>query len=400
MRRSRKPITIASRRSDLAQHQAKMVRRGLSKLHPNIEVRMLWVESEGDEGRAGGAVTGDGVAGGGVAGGDVAGGGVDGTAVPGLSGVPMEPGGSGVLGDTDAGGGLKGLFTRAIDAAVLDGRADLAVHSLKDLPTGPTPGLARAATTRRADARDALVSAAGFESVEALPEGAVVGTGSPRRAAQLLRVRPDLRIKPLRGNVPTRLAKVLEPDGAAAYDAVVVAMAALRRLKLTDQPHAAIPVETMCPAAGQGSLAVHCRIDDHVSLTRCLPLNDAPSSTTTSAERELVAALNGDCHSPIAVLVEVCESPLPVKRNADAHWYRLRARVLNGDGTRCLEFDDRCRAKELRRLIKDAAAGLIEQGAHALLAEARTHSPLRVGGGVMGSGGLSTVTPAAGGGGV
>jgi hydroxymethylbilane synthase len=266
-----------------------------------------------------------------------------------------------------AAAGGKGLFVRAIEAALLSEQADLAVHSLKDLPAQPGgtdgDGLVIAAVPRREDVRDCLVAPPAVESLEQLKPQAVVGTASPRRAAQLLRLRADLRIQLMRGNVDTRLRKVLEDQ---QYDATLLAVAGLRRAGLGE--HARLPLDTqvMLPAAGQGALALQCRSADHVTLTRCLPLNDATTAQAVHAERQVVAALRADCHSAIAVLVE------PV--NAAGHpngadWaYRLRARVLSADGRKMAEADRRGPAKTLGGLVRQVVADLAAQGAREMLA--------------------------------
>lgn len=323
VRRSRKPLIIASRRSRLARAQAERVGRALGRLHPQIEIEYRWIESEADR----------------------------------------EP----ALVLADRGG--KGLFTRGIEQVLLRGEADLAVHSLKDLPSEPTPGLAIAAVPRRADVRDCLIGTSGATSPDALVSGAVVGTSSPRRAAQLRRLRPDFQPVALRGNVDTRLRHVLEPSDQRRYDAVLLAAAGLMRLGRDDLLTAPLPVEQMLPAAGQGALALQCRADDHVTLTRCLPLNDPATATAVHAERQVVAGLGADCHSPIAVLAEPAAIDAhAVKRNADAHWFRLRVRVLSLDGRECLEVDQQVKTKDLRRLVKQTIRELSDRGARRLLA--------------------------------
>jgi hydroxymethylbilane synthase len=325
---------IVARSSPLARAQAEIVGRALNRLHPKIEVRYEFVKTRGDE----------------------------------LADRPL----------VDHGG--KGLFSREIEQMLLAGEADLAVHSLKDLPAKGTTGLCLAAVPHRADVRDCLVTPEGLASVNNLSEGAVVGTASPRRAAQLLRLRPDLTVGLLRGNVQTRLDKVLNPGGPKRYDATLLAVAGLARLGLDDRAQHAIAVEDVMPAACQAALAVQCRANDHVTLTRCLPLNNPEASTAVHAERQVVAALGADCHSPIAVLAEQSKQPpTPAKRNADAHWFRLRIRVLSGDGAECLEVDEQVKTKDLRRLVKRAVKDLKDRGARELLKTGREIAPLPVG---------------------
>ena len=299
---------IASRRSALAQRQAELIGSVLDRLNPHVPVEYRWYESEGDR----------------VASASVA-----------------ESGG-------------KGLFVRAIEEAVLDERADIAVHSLKDLPSGGwTDGLTIAAIPRRADFRDCLVAANGIDSIDRLPHAAVVGTSSPRRGAELRWLRSDLQIEPLRGNLQTRIRKVLEDHDC---DATLLAVVGLRRCGL--EQHAAAPIDpsVILPAAGQGALAVQCRSDDHITIRRCLPINEPVTAAAVHAERQVVADLSGDCHSPIAVLCE----PMG---DSGVDGFRLRARVLSPDGSQLLETDDRTSSKELSKCARKAAARLLEQGA-------------------------------------
>ena len=213
--------------------------------------------------------------------------------------------------------GGKGLFTQELEAALLGGRVDAAVHSLKDLPTEMPPDLTVGAVPVRAEARDALVSAQGY-TLATLPESAVVGTSSLRRTAQLLAVRPDLRIRPLRGNVDTRVRKAL--DGR--YDAVVLAGAGLARLGLTEHVSEWLPLEVMLPAPGQGALAVQCRADDAATLRLLAAIEHTPTRAATEAERAFLEALGGGCAVPVAAYAEA----LPDGR------LRLRGFVGAADG--------------------------------------------------------------------
>lgn len=200
----------------------------------------------------------------------------------------------------------QGVFARAIEEALLAGQIDCAVHSLKDLPAAERTGLELVAFPRRADARDALVcrrdaGAAPAAGLRLLRDGARVATGSPRRAAQLLHVRPDLVIVPIRGNLDTRLRKLDEGD----LDAVVLAVAGLERLGLGDRISVALPVAVCVPAVGQGALAVQCRADDAATRALLAPLDDAATRAAVVAERALLAALGGGCRVPIAAYGEV-----------------------------------------------------------------------------------------------
>ncbi len=324
---------IASRKSRLARIQAERVAAALRKLHPNIEVLHHWVQSEGDQRSAG------------------------------------------LLADV----GGKGLFTNAVDHAVLSGQADVAVHSLKDLPVSrdeAVPGMQLAAVPKRAPAHDCLISRERYARLKDLPAGALLGTSSPRRAAQVQRQRPDVRVAVLRGNVDTRLNRVMAASaesGGQVFDATILAAAGLHRLGLAEHAERPLSAETVLPAAGQGALALCCRAVDHVTLQRCLPLNSSRASTAVHAEREAVARLGADCYSPIAVLAEqLPASETVARRNADAHWFRLRVRVLSADGQTSLEADERCKTGDLRRLVKSVTQDLLNRGAAELLAEAST----------------------------
>jgi hydroxymethylbilane synthase len=191
--------------------------------------------------------------------------------------------------------GGKGVFAKEVQAAVLDGRADLAVHSAKDLPSGNVPGLALACVPERGDVRDALVGT----TLAGLPEGAEVATGSLRRQAQLAAVRPDLRFVSLRGNMATRVAR------AAEHDAVVVAAVALERLGLADHIAEHLPVEVVLPQIAQGALAVECREDDIALRDALGAIEDRDARRCVDAERSFLAELGGDCSLPAAAYAVV-----------------------------------------------------------------------------------------------
>jgi hydroxymethylbilane synthase len=188
--------------------------------------------------------------------------------------------------------GGKGLFTKEIEEALYAGDADFAVHSLKDLPTDDPPGLIVAATPERADPRDVLVGA----TLDALKPGAVVGTGSARRRLQLLARRPDLEVRGIRGNVDTRIAKQVRGE----YDAVVLAAAGLDRLGRGDEALQRLDPAVMCPAVGQGALAIQCREDDAAMRERLAHLHDATTGIAITAERAFLDALQGGCSVPAA----------------------------------------------------------------------------------------------------
>ena len=229
------------------------------------------------------------------------------------------------------------------------------MHSAKDLPGELAPGLALAAIPERADPRDALVGRT-ETSLTGLPEGARVGTGSVRRASQLLAERPDLRIEPLRGNVDTRLRK-LEDEG---LDAVILACAGLDRLGLADRIHERLDPGRLLPSAGQGSLALEAR-EGEALFDDLAALDDEAARTSLAAERAFVAALEGDCHAPIAVYATLDGEGRVL----------LRGRVLAVDGSRVVSADGSGSAGEAATLGHAAAQEALARGAEELLAAAR-----------------------------
>jgi len=242
--------------------------------------------------------------------------------------------------------GEQGVFTKEIQRALLDGRIDLAIHSLKDLPTGEAPGLCLAAVPERGPAGDVLVCPA-HASLEALPAGAVVGTGSPRRKAQLLHFRRDLKVLPVRGNVETRLRKLDRGD----FDALILAEAGLLRLGLADRITQRLPAERMLPAIGQGALGLEIRADDPAARRIALALDHRPSHAAVRAERAMLAALHGGCTTPVAAWARVEDGRLA-----------LTGRVLDADGLQMAEAERHGSINEpetLGRLVADAllAAG-------------------------------------------
>lgn len=254
--------------------------------------------------------------------------------------------------------GGTGVFASALREALERGEVDLAVHSLKDLPTAAVPGLALAAVPEREDPRDALV-AAGGATLSTLPDGARVGTGSPRRAAQLRAARPDLQVVDVRGNVPRRLAMVADGE----LDAVVLARAGLVRLGLDAQITEIIDPDVLLPAPGQGALAVECRADDAVTAAACAGLDHALSRAEVTAERALLAALEAGCTSPIGALAR-----------ADAGGsVHLRAVVMSPDGSRSIARSASAAAIGAEVAISaaalgcDVAATLLADGAASLV---------------------------------
>lgn len=213
--------------------------------------------------------------------------------------------------------GGKGLFTKEIDEALLEGRVDIAVHSMKDLPTELPAGLAIAAVLKRADPRDAFISRTVL-SLAALPPGAVVGTSSLRRQAQVKRARPDLTVVDLRGNVETRLAKL----DAGEADATLLAKAGLDRLGLASEATDILSTEEMLPAVAQGAIGVMARADDARTQALLAPLNDAASATAVACERVFLATLDGSCKTPIAGLAEIAGGAI-----------RFRGLIITPDGS-------------------------------------------------------------------
>lgn len=235
-------VRLATRRSELALWQARHVAELLTAQHPGLHVELVPVSTEGDR----------------------------------RLDVPLS----------EIGG--KGVFATEVQAAVLDGRADLAVHSAKDLPAVTGEGLVLAAVPERGDPRDALVGA----RLDELAEGAVVATGSQRRRAQLAALRPDLSFAELRGNMATRLAK------AAEFDAIVVAAVAVERLGLGEHVSELLGVDTFVPQVAQAALAVECRADDAATTALVAAVQHAPSRRCVDAERAFLAELGGDCNLP------------------------------------------------------------------------------------------------------
>jgi len=220
----------------------------------------------------------------------------------------------------DVGG--AGLFSAALERALLLDEIDVAVHSLKDLPATEVPGLTLAAIGRRSDPRDVIVSRSG-SGLRDLPGGARVGTCSTRRTAQLRALRSDLEVVPIRGNVDTRLRKL----EAGQFDAVILAAAGLQRLGLDHVITEYLALETMLPAPGQGALAVQCRTDDALSRKLLAHLEDPDTRTATTAERRFLAELGGGCSGPVAAIGRVV-------RSGGEHHLHLDGRVVSHDGQR------------------------------------------------------------------
>ncbi len=242
--------------------------------------------------------------------------------------------------------GGTGVFVSGLRASLLAGDIDFAVHSLKDLPTGPAEGIRLAAVVARDDPRDALAARDGAKLAD-LAAGARIGTGSPRRAAQILLLRPDLRPIPVRGNAGTRLSKI----GSGEVDAVILAYAGLVRIGRLDAVSQVFEPDEMLPAPGQGALAVECRADrdDIAALLACA--DDPASRAATTAERTVLAALQAGCSAPIGAYA------------AGTDELRLRAVVVAADGGMALRASAGGPAPEAERLGREVAAELLQRGA-------------------------------------
>jgi hydroxymethylbilane synthase len=249
--------------------------------------------------------------------------------------------------------GGKGLFTQELEGELLSGRVHAAVHSLKDLPVDNAPGLVVGAIPTRGEARDVLISSKGYPLME-LPEGARVGTSSLRRSAQVLALRPDLRIESLRGNVDTRLRKAIEGQ----YDAIVLAGAGLTRLGLEGHITEWLPLERMLPAPGQGALAVQCRADDVETLGWLAPLENVPTRLAVTAERAFLSGLGGGCSLPVAAYATA-------RVTSGNPAVELTGLVASLDGQRLLRV--RGAGPGPRLLGEKLALEAIRQGAHEIL---------------------------------
>ena len=307
-------LRLGTRGSLLARTQSQIVANAVEKAHPGVHVELLTIRTSGDR----------------------------------IADRPLH----------DVGG--KGLFTKEIEQALLAGEIDFAVHSFKDVPvTMPLveqSGLVIAAVPEREDVRDVLVSG-GAAGIGALPRGARVGTGSLRRRCQLLAMRPDLRVESIRGNIDTRLRRLRE----GAYDAVVLAAAGLNRAGLFDHASMSmIEIDAVLPAPGQGALAIQCRRDDETTRALLRALNDEDTAECVAAERALVAALEGDCHSPIAALASV--------PRGGGGQLRLAAAVGGRDGDPPVIRAVAAAARgDAGAAVAEVTASLVAQGAQDLL---------------------------------
>ncbi|HWW04521.1 hydroxymethylbilane synthase [Collimonas sp.] len=299
-------LVIASRESRLAMWQAEHVRARLSALYPDCNIEILGMTTRGDQ----------------------------------------------ILDRTLSKVGGKGLFVKELEVAMAEGRADLAVHSLKDMPMELPPGFTLAAVLEREDPRDAFVSN-DYASLEQLPAGAIVGTSSLRRQALIAARFPLLQIKPLRGNLDTRLAKLDRGE----YAAIILAAAGLKRLGLAARIKAQIEPEQSLPAPGQGAMAIEIRADRADLQEILAPLNHLPTELAVTAERTLSRAFGGSCQIPLAAFATISGDQM-----------RLRAMIATPDGLRVAIADASGAADAPEVLGEQIAAALEAQDAAAILA--------------------------------
>lgn len=247
--------------------------------------------------------------------------------------------------------GGRGLFTKEIDEALVRGKIDLAVHSMKDIPLDMRRGVELAAVTRREDPHDALVSLEG-DKLSGLPRGAIIGTSSLRRRSQLLAYRPDLKIADLRGNLDSRVKKLSRGD----FDAIILAVAGLVRINWFNRITEVIPYDIMLPAVGQGALGITIRKQDKdiIELISCL--NDENSNVAVSVERALLGELGGGCQVPIGAVCELSGEEVS-----------LKAVVASADGEKIIREEASCPRWEMKMLAKKVAANLLKQGAKKIL---------------------------------
>ena len=265
--------------------------------------------------------------------------------------VPMRTRGDKILDRSLAKVGGKGLFIKELEVALMEDRADIAVHSMKDMPASITPGLSIFAVLERASPFDAMVSPA-HNSIEALPQGARVGTSSLRRASQLLRLRNDLQIVALRGNVETRLGKLDQGE----CEAIMLAVAGLERLGLGTRIAARLPATQCLPAIGQGVIGIECRQDDLQVQAWLGELHSEESHVALKAERALGARLGGSCESPIAGFAQ-----------PQGDGWMLSARVLVPDGSECIEGNRKFVPDDAQQAGTDLAEELLKNGARQIL---------------------------------
>lgn len=320
-----KTLNIATRKSPLAMWQAEHIKSRLESLYPELEVNLVTMVTQGDK----------------------------------------------ILDTPLAKIGGKGLFVKELEQALYDGRADIAVHSLKDVPMQLPEGLILGTYCKRETPTDAFVSNT-YDKLEDLPEGAVVGTASLRRQCQIKAFRPDLQIKSLRGNVQTRLSKL----DAGEYDAIILATSGLKRVELSERIKQEIDIDISLPAVGQGALAIECRSDDEAVLELLKPLNDGQARIRLKAERALNRRLEGGCQVPIAAYAVIEKDSEPSDQQTFQKTLWLRGRVGSEDGTTLLKAEKRielsgdqaAREAQAEQLGIEVADELLSLGADSILA--------------------------------
>jgi hydroxymethylbilane synthase len=308
-----KIIRIATRQSPLALWQAHYVQKRLMECHPDLQVELVTMVTRGD-----------------------------------------------IILDTPlAKVGGKGLFVKELELALLDGRADIAVHSMKDVPIAFPDGLGLVTICERADPRDAFVSSR-YENLSQLPQGSIVGTSSLRRQCQLREQRPDLLVRDLRGNVGTRLSKLDNGE----YDAIILAVAGLKRLGLESRIRCAMSAEESLPAVGQGAVGIECRLDDDRTRALLAPLNHEETAIRVLAERAMNTRLEGGCQVPIGSYAEL---------EGDSLW--LRALVGAPDGSQIIRGERRGNAAEAEKMGIELAEELLGRGAREILDDVYQGNP-------------------------
>lgn len=304
---TKRHIIIATRESPLALAQSELIKKQLLALYPHLTVEFLGITTQADKR---------------------------------LDINLLEIGG-------------KGLFVKELEEALYDGRADIAVHSMKDVPMDLPPGLALPVIGKREEPRDVFVSDK-YQSIAQMPSGASVGTSSLRRQTQLLALRSDLTYQSLRGNINTRLRRLDEGD----YDAIILAAAGLKRMDFGNRIRSYLPVDQVLPSAGQGALGIECREDDAAIMDLIAPLNDFITNDCVTAERAMCRRIGGGCKVPVAAYAEIHHGVL-----------HLRGLVANSTGMRILRAELKGEPKNVDSIGTRVAEELLQQGAEKILRE-------------------------------
>lgn len=304
-----KSIVIATRKSQLALWQANFIKQQLLTLFPEIDIQLLPLKTTGDK----------------------------------------------FLKDKLQAIGGKGLFVKELEEAMLDGRADLAVHSMKDVPASFPEGLFLGAILERHNPFDALLCLQ-HDSLTSLPKGSIIGTSSLRREAQIRILRSDCRVVPLRGNINTRIQKLQKHD----YDAIILATSGLERMQLSHLITEQFDSRSMLPACGQGALGIECRLADVALIEKIKQLSCSKTTLCVNTERRVNAILGGNCHVPIAIYCQF----------VNANKLSLQAKIFSQDGLTCLSFKDEASIDDAEMLADRCAENLLSQGAQNLIDQA------------------------------